>query len=90
MADQPELIFVGLTATPGRAGMKGEWDDLVVGATTKQLIDLGFLSQFEAVRSLTAEANDAATPSGSRTKPRETGSATQVSLVPLTEAGSTG
>ena len=49
-----------------------------------------FLSQFEAVRSLTAEANDAATPSGSRTKPRETGSATQVSLVPLTEAGSTG
>ncbi len=46
MKARPDLIFVGLSATPGRAGMADEWDDLVVGATTRELIDAGFLSKF--------------------------------------------
>ncbi len=46
MAAEPDLIFVGLSATPGRSGMATEWDDLVVGTTTRELMDLGFLSQF--------------------------------------------
>lgn len=46
MEAEPELIFVGLSATPGRKGMAGEWDDLVVGVTCRDLIDMGFLSQF--------------------------------------------
>ena len=43
----PKLVFVGLTATPGRAGMAKEWDDLVVGVTTRDLMDAGFLSKYE-------------------------------------------
>lgn len=39
-------VFVGLTATPGRAGMAKEWDALVPGATTRELIDAGILSPF--------------------------------------------
>lgn len=46
MQAEPDLIFIGLSATPGRAGMKSEWDDLVVGTTTRALMDQGFLSQF--------------------------------------------
>lgn len=46
MAERPDLFFVGLSATPGRSGMKAEWQDLIVGTTTRQLIDLGYLSQF--------------------------------------------
>lgn len=46
MEDRPDLIFIGLSATPKRKGMAEEWDDLVVGVTTRELIDLGFLSQF--------------------------------------------
>jgi DNA repair protein RadD len=46
MADRPDLIFIGLSATPARKGMRGEWDDLVVGVTTRELIDLGYLSEF--------------------------------------------
>jgi len=46
MDAEPNLIFVGLTATPGRKGMAQEWQDIVVGTTTRQLIDAGYLSQF--------------------------------------------
>ena len=43
---RPDLVFIGLTATPGRKGMAEEWQDLVVATTTKELIDMGFLSRF--------------------------------------------
>lgn len=46
MRERPDLIFVGLSATPGRAGMADDWQDIVVGTTTRELIDLGFLSRF--------------------------------------------
>ena len=46
MRQRPDLIFVGLTATPGRVGMASEWQDLIVSVTTRQLIDMGYLSRF--------------------------------------------
>jgi len=38
--------FIGLTATPWTQGMGKHWQRLVVGATTQQLIDEGYLSPF--------------------------------------------
>lgn len=38
--------FVGLTATPYTPGMSRHWDELVVGATTRQLIDAGHLCPY--------------------------------------------
>lgn len=38
--------FVGLTATPWTRGLGKYWDDLIVAATTQELIDSGFLSPF--------------------------------------------
>lgn len=40
--------MIGLSATPFTKGLGIHWDDLVVGATTKQLIDLGYLSKYIA------------------------------------------
>jgi DNA repair protein RadD len=55
MAERPDLIFIGLSATPGRAGMADEWQDLVVGVTTSQLIEMGFLSRFTVYAPSTAD-----------------------------------
>lgn len=38
--------FVGLSATPWAKGMGKTWDDLIVVATTAQLIERGYLSPF--------------------------------------------
>jgi superfamily II DNA or RNA helicase len=46
MRQRPDLVFIGLSATPGRVGMAQEWDDLIVGVTTSDLIDAGYLSQY--------------------------------------------
>jgi DNA repair protein RadD len=46
MQERPDLVFVGLTATPGRAGMGEEYQDIVVAITTKELIEQGYLSKF--------------------------------------------
>jgi superfamily II DNA or RNA helicase len=46
MADRPELPFVGLSATPWTSGLGRHYDDLIVGATTADLIAKGFLSPF--------------------------------------------
>ncbi len=46
MKGNPNARFVGLTATPWRVGMDAEWDDLVVAATSKDLIEAGLLSDF--------------------------------------------
>ena len=42
----PEVVFVGLTATPWAAGMGDEWQDLVIGTTMADLICEGYLSDF--------------------------------------------
>jgi superfamily II DNA or RNA helicase len=42
----PEVFFVGLTATPWAKGMGKYWDDLLIGATMRELIEAGYLSDF--------------------------------------------
>lgn len=42
----PVLPFIGLTATPWAPAMGKRWDDLIIVATTKQLIEQGYLSDF--------------------------------------------
>src|SRR5690606_8287446 len=46
MKDRPGVVFIGLSATPWRRGMGRQWQDLVVAATTSELIEGGYLSPF--------------------------------------------
>lgn len=46
MAARPEMIFVGLSATPWSAGLGDVYDDLIVPATIGELIEAGWLSKF--------------------------------------------
>lgn len=46
MKAQPETMFVGMTATPGRAGMRDEYDALVVSTDIGKLMDDGYLSRY--------------------------------------------
>lgn len=46
MAQEPDKIFVGLSASPWSKGLGKHYDDLIVVATTGQLIDQGWLSPF--------------------------------------------
>lgn len=48
MDQRPDARFIGLSATPWAQGMGLIWDDLVVAATTADLIGKGYLSQFTA------------------------------------------
>jgi DNA repair protein RadD len=44
MADCPDLIFIGLSATPWARGFGRYYDDLIITATTKDLIEKEYLS----------------------------------------------
>jgi superfamily II DNA or RNA helicase len=44
--DWQKVPFIGLSATPWARGMGRHFDDLIVVATTQQLIDEGYLSRF--------------------------------------------
>jgi superfamily II DNA or RNA helicase len=46
MQEEPNLPFVGLSATPWTKGLGKHYDDLIIAATTADLIDRGFLSKF--------------------------------------------
>lgn len=46
MADCPDIPFIGLSATPWSRGLGQYYDDLIIAATTKNLIDQGYLSRF--------------------------------------------
>lgn len=46
MRQQPNVHFIGLTATPGAKGMGNLWEDLVVPCTINDLIGWRYLSQF--------------------------------------------
>ena len=47
MTAAPDTPFIGLSATPWTKGL-GKWfDDLIIAATTRRLIDEGYLSEFE-------------------------------------------
>src|SRR3984885_2647740 len=48
MKDCPNLIFIGLSATPWSRGLGKYCDDLIIAATTRELIDQGYLSDFVA------------------------------------------
>jgi DNA repair protein RadD len=49
MADCPDiLLFIGLSATPWSRGLGKYYDNLIVAATPRELIDAGFLSDFVA------------------------------------------
>lgn len=46
MLDQPDKIFVGLSATPWARGMGDRWDDLIIPTSIGDLIEQGYLSKF--------------------------------------------
>jgi DNA repair protein RadD len=46
IADCPDVPFIGLSATPWARGLGKYYDDLIVAATTKDLISEDYLSQF--------------------------------------------
>jgi len=46
MQDRPDLVFIGLSATPFSQGMGRHWQDLVVGSTIEELISAGYLCPF--------------------------------------------
>lgn len=46
MQDRPDVVFLGLSATPWSKGMGLIWQDLCVAATTQELIDAGYLCPF--------------------------------------------
>jgi DNA repair protein RadD len=48
MADCPDVPFAGLSATPWARGLGKYYDDLIIAATTSDLIRDGFLSPFVA------------------------------------------
>ena len=51
IAERPDIQFIGLSATPWSKGMGNIWNDLVIGATTRELIDDGDLSPFRVFAS---------------------------------------
>lgn len=46
MAERPDLIFIGMSATPWARGMARHWDSLLIPTTLQKLIDAGYLSPF--------------------------------------------
>lgn len=46
MDTHPDVVFIGLTATPWTKGMGKHWDQLIISTTTQELIDQQFLSPF--------------------------------------------
>jgi superfamily II DNA or RNA helicase len=46
MKRKPGLLFIGLSATPWTRGLGKHYDDLIIAATTDELIDAGYLSPF--------------------------------------------
>jgi len=46
MRDEPNKIFIGLSATPWARGLGDDWQDLVTPVSMQELIDAGYLSQF--------------------------------------------
>ena len=45
--DWAHVPFIGLSATPWAKGMGKHWNNLLIGITTQQLIDMGHLSPFK-------------------------------------------
>lgn len=46
MQNKPGILFIGLSATPWTRGLGKHYDELIVAATTQELIEAGYLSPF--------------------------------------------
>jgi DNA repair protein RadD len=64
MADCPAIPFVGLSATPWSCGLGKYYDDLVIAATTRELIDQGYLADFVAYAPSDPDLSDVSTRAG--------------------------
>ena len=56
--------FVGLTATPWSVGMGNHWESLVVGNSTQEMIDEGYLSDFRVFAPSTPDLQGIKTVAG--------------------------
>ena len=64
MADCPDIVFIGLSATPWTRGLGKYYDDLIFAATTKDLIEQGYLSRFTVFAPLQPDLSDVGTVAG--------------------------
>jgi superfamily II DNA or RNA helicase len=64
MADCPDVPFVGLSATPWSRGLLKYYDDLIISATTKELIEQGYLSHFTVFAPSQPDLSDVGTVAG--------------------------
>jgi DNA repair protein RadD len=64
MADCPDIVFIGLSATPWSRSLGKYYDDLIIAATTKGLIEQGYLSRFTVFAPLQPDLSDVGTVAG--------------------------
>jgi superfamily II DNA or RNA helicase len=64
MADCPDIVFIGLSATPWSRGLRKYYDDLIIAATTKGLIEQGYLSRFTVFAPLQPDLSGVGTVAG--------------------------
>ena len=64
MESWSNILFIGLSATPWSKGLGKDWDDLVIAATTEQLIDKGLLSDFRVFAPAHPDLSDVRTVRG--------------------------
>jgi superfamily II DNA or RNA helicase len=59
-----KVPFIGLSATPWTKGLGRHFNKLVIGATTRQLIDQGYLSPFKVFAPASPDLSDVRTMAG--------------------------
>jgi superfamily II DNA or RNA helicase len=64
MKDWPDVVFVGLSATPWSRGLGLHWDDLIIVSTTQELINQKFLCDFIAYAPSTPDLDKVKTVAG--------------------------
>jgi DNA repair protein RadD len=64
MADCPDILFIGLSATPWSRGLGKYYDDLIIFTTTKGLIEQGYLSRFTVFAPSQPDLSDVRTVAG--------------------------
>jgi DNA repair protein RadD len=64
MADRPDIPFIGLSATPWSRGLRKYYDDLIIAATTKALIEQGYLSRLTVFVPSQPDLSDVGTVAG--------------------------
>lgn len=64
MDECPDLRFIGLSATPWTKGLGKRYDDLIIAATTSDLIERGFLSPFRVYAPSHPDLSGVATRAG--------------------------